>query len=236
MTATTTSARSDLSELGRSEAALRTFLHGLPGVDQVGAEQRAATLGTRSIKTTAKAVGDRPGDPDGRPDHAGGRGHARQGAGAVRQGAAPRPGRPGGARRSRRSASTRRWSPARGRGAARHAACTLASVATAFPSGQAPLAVKLADTRGGRRRRRRRDRHGDQPGRVPGRPLRARSTRRSCAVQGGLRRRASQGDPGDRRAGHLRQRPPRLLAGHAGRRRLHQDLDRQGRRPRRRRR
>ncbi|MCW2754101.1 MAG: deoxyribose-phosphate aldolase [Marmoricola sp.] len=38
-----------------SESALRRFLHGLPGVDQVGAEQRAAALGTRSIKTTAKA-------------------------------------------------------------------------------------------------------------------------------------------------------------------------------------
>jgi deoxyribose-phosphate aldolase len=33
---------------------LRTFLHGLPGVDQVGAERRAALLATRSIKTTAK--------------------------------------------------------------------------------------------------------------------------------------------------------------------------------------
>jgi deoxyribose-phosphate aldolase len=39
----------------RSAASLRRFLHGLPGVDQVGAEQRAAGLGTRSIKTTAKA-------------------------------------------------------------------------------------------------------------------------------------------------------------------------------------
>ncbi len=37
------------------DASLRRFLHGLPGVDQVGAEGRAATLGTRSIKTTAKA-------------------------------------------------------------------------------------------------------------------------------------------------------------------------------------
>jgi deoxyribose-phosphate aldolase len=36
-------------------AALRAFLHGLPGVDQVGAEERAARLATRSIKTTAKA-------------------------------------------------------------------------------------------------------------------------------------------------------------------------------------
>jgi deoxyribose-phosphate aldolase len=38
-----------------SDAALRRFLHGLPGVDQVGLEGRAAALGTRSIKTTAKA-------------------------------------------------------------------------------------------------------------------------------------------------------------------------------------
>ncbi|HJX42678.1 MAG TPA: deoxyribose-phosphate aldolase [Geodermatophilus sp.] len=44
-----------LDDVTRSDAALRAFLHGLPGVDQVGAEQRAATLGTRSIKTTAKA-------------------------------------------------------------------------------------------------------------------------------------------------------------------------------------
>ena len=38
-----------------SDAELRRLLHGLPGVDQVGAEARAAMLGTRSIKTTAKA-------------------------------------------------------------------------------------------------------------------------------------------------------------------------------------
>jgi deoxyribose-phosphate aldolase len=51
MTATVASA---LSDVARSDAALRGFLHGLPGVDQVGADQRAALLGTRSIKTTAK--------------------------------------------------------------------------------------------------------------------------------------------------------------------------------------
>ena len=39
----------------RDNASLRAFLHGLPGVDQVGVEARVATLGTRSIKTTAKA-------------------------------------------------------------------------------------------------------------------------------------------------------------------------------------
>jgi deoxyribose-phosphate aldolase len=42
-------------ELAGSDARLRAFLHGLPGVDQVGAEARAAMLATRSIKTTAKA-------------------------------------------------------------------------------------------------------------------------------------------------------------------------------------
>ncbi len=44
-----------LGDVTSSEQALRRFLTGLPGVDQVGAEARAATLGTRSIKTTAKA-------------------------------------------------------------------------------------------------------------------------------------------------------------------------------------
>jgi len=43
-----------LAEVGRSEADLRRFLHGLPGVDQVGAEARAASLATRSIKTSSK--------------------------------------------------------------------------------------------------------------------------------------------------------------------------------------
>ena len=44
----------DLDVTG-SDSSLRRFLHGLPGVDQVGAEQRAASLSTRSIKTSAKA-------------------------------------------------------------------------------------------------------------------------------------------------------------------------------------
>jgi len=37
-----------------SGSSLRGFLHGLPGVDEVGAEARAAMLASRSIKTTAK--------------------------------------------------------------------------------------------------------------------------------------------------------------------------------------
>ncbi|MGZ6854153.1 MAG: hypothetical protein ACXVGC_08880, partial [Mycobacteriaceae bacterium] len=40
-----------------SNAALTSWLHGLPGVDQVGCESRAAGLGTRSIKTTSKVWG-----------------------------------------------------------------------------------------------------------------------------------------------------------------------------------
>ena len=38
-----------------TEASLRRYLNGIPGVDAVGLEQRAAGLGTRSIKTTSKA-------------------------------------------------------------------------------------------------------------------------------------------------------------------------------------
>jgi deoxyribose-phosphate aldolase len=51
----TTLERPDLRDVTRDDASLRRFLHGLPGVDQVGAEGRAAGLATRSIKTTAKA-------------------------------------------------------------------------------------------------------------------------------------------------------------------------------------
>jgi deoxyribose-phosphate aldolase len=37
-----------------TNASLTRWLHGLPGVDQVGADAHAAGLGTRSIKTTSK--------------------------------------------------------------------------------------------------------------------------------------------------------------------------------------
>jgi deoxyribose-phosphate aldolase len=142
MTATATSAFADI---GRSDAALRTFLHGLPGVDQVGAEQRAAMLGTRSIKTTAKAwaidLAIRMVDLttlEGADTH-----------GKVRA----------------LCAKARRPDPADPSAPAVAAVCVypsmvpvaadalrgsgvhLASVATAFPSGQAPLDVKIADTK-----------------------------------------------------------------------------------------
>jgi deoxyribose-phosphate aldolase len=142
MTATATSAFADI---GRSNAALRTFLHGLPGVDQVGAEQRAAMLGTRSIKTTAKAwaidLAIRMVDL------------------TTLEGADT----PGKVRAL--CAKARRPDPADPSAPAVAAVCVypsmvpvafdalrgsgihLASVATAFPSGQAPLEVKIADTR-----------------------------------------------------------------------------------------
>lgn len=162
MTATAMSARSDLTELGRSETALRAFLHGLPGVDQVGAQQRAAQLSTRSIKATAKAWAidlairmvdlttlegaDTPGKVRAlaakalRPDPAD-PSCPHVGAVCVYPSMVPY------------VAEVLRG-PAGGAGPAGVEAVSagarvvhLASVATAFPSGQAPLEVKLADTR-----------------------------------------------------------------------------------------
>ncbi|HET9143001.1 deoxyribose-phosphate aldolase [Actinophytocola sp.] len=43
-----------LADATRDETSLRRFLLGLPGVDQVGVEQRAAGLATRSIKKASK--------------------------------------------------------------------------------------------------------------------------------------------------------------------------------------
>ncbi len=162
MTATAMSARSDLTELGRSETALRAFLHGLPGVDPVGAQQRAAQLSTRSIKATAKAWAidlairmvdlttlegaDTPGKVRAlaakalRPDPAD-PSCPHVGAVCVYPSMVPY------------VAEVLRG-PAGGAGPAGVEAVSagagvvhLASVATAFPSGQAPLEVKLADTR-----------------------------------------------------------------------------------------
>jgi deoxyribose-phosphate aldolase len=44
----------ELADATRDETSLRRFLHGLPGVDKVGVEQRAAGLATRSIKKASK--------------------------------------------------------------------------------------------------------------------------------------------------------------------------------------
>ena len=56
MSATSTVVPSQFADVTSSDSSLRRFLHGLPGVDQVGCEARAASLGTRSIKTTSKAA------------------------------------------------------------------------------------------------------------------------------------------------------------------------------------
>ncbi len=144
-----------LSEVASSDAALRQVLHGLPGVDQVGTEARAAGLATRSIKREAKlwaldmAVrmvdlttlegADTPGKVRAMC------------AKALR----PDPADPAvppvaavciypdlvGVARAALSGST----GARSTGAGSTVA--VASVATAFPSGRASLAVKLADVR-----------------------------------------------------------------------------------------
>jgi deoxyribose-phosphate aldolase len=44
----------DVAEVTRSDESLRRFLDSLPSVDKVGLEARAATLASRSIKTTSK--------------------------------------------------------------------------------------------------------------------------------------------------------------------------------------
>jgi deoxyribose-phosphate aldolase len=43
-----------LAEVAGTDSSLRRFLHGLPGVDQVGLERRSAVLATRSIKAASK--------------------------------------------------------------------------------------------------------------------------------------------------------------------------------------
>ena len=57
MTTTDLNRRTAVDVLGGEpdDLTLRRFLHGLPGVDAVGLEQRSAALGTRSVKTASKA-------------------------------------------------------------------------------------------------------------------------------------------------------------------------------------
>ncbi len=138
---------SDFADVARSDSSLRTFLHGLPGVDAVGADARAAMLGSRSIKTVAKVFAidlairmvdlttlegaDTPGKVRAlcakaqRPD-----------ASAAVDNPCP----PVAAVCVYPSMVPVAVAELAG------SAVRVASVATAFPSGQAPLAVKLADT------------------------------------------------------------------------------------------
>ncbi|MBT2213039.1 deoxyribose-phosphate aldolase [Actinomadura sp. NEAU-AAG7] len=126
-------------------AELRAFLRGLPGVDEVGASERAARLATRSIKTSAKA--EAIGLAISMVDLTTLEGADT--AGKVRalcaKAAHPDPA----------DASVPRVAavcvyPDMVDVAVRALDGTgigVASVATAFPSGRAPLAAKLADTR-----------------------------------------------------------------------------------------
>ncbi len=133
-----------LADVTASDSTLRRFLHGLPGVDAVGLEARAAALGTRSIKTTAKAYAidlaismidlttlegaDTPGKVRAlcakglRPDPTD-RTAPQVAAICVYPDMAPV-----------------------AKEALAGSAIRVASVATAFPSGRAALSVKLADT------------------------------------------------------------------------------------------
>ena len=126
-------------------ADLRSVLTGLPGVDKVGVEARAATLATRSIKTTAKAAAidlairmidlttlegsDTPGKVRALS------------AKALRPDPADPTCPPVAAVCVYPSMVPIAAEVVKGSGV------HLASVATAFPSGQAQLPVKLADTR-----------------------------------------------------------------------------------------
>lgn len=143
---------------------LRSFLHGLPGVDKVGVEARAAALATRSIKADAKAKAidlairmidlttlegaDTPGKVRAlcakaiRPDPAD---PSCPSVAAICVYPAMTP--VAAAALAGSSARGSVSAPPDGATGRRTGGVHLASVATAFPSGQAPLAVKLADTR-----------------------------------------------------------------------------------------
>jgi deoxyribose-phosphate aldolase len=134
-----------LVEVTASESELRRFLHGLPGVDQVGADARVADLATRSIKKASKLyaldMAVRMTDLT-----------TLEGAdtpGKVRslcaKGLHPDPGDP-----SVPAVAAICIYPdlvAVARDALRGSTVKVASVATAFPSGRATLDVKLADVR-----------------------------------------------------------------------------------------
>ncbi len=131
-----------LADVTASDGALRRFLHGLPGVDAVGLDARAAMLGTRSIKTSAKAYAIdlaismvdlttlEGADTPGKVRALGTKG-VRPGDGAPPVAAI----------------CVYPDMVATARQAVAGSGVKVASVATAFPAGRAALPVKLADTR-----------------------------------------------------------------------------------------
>ncbi len=133
-----------LSDAIGDERALRRFLFGLPAVDPVGVEQRAASLATRSIKKGSKLAAidlaismvdlttlegaDTPGKVRN----------------LARKALLPDPDHPD----TPRAAAICVYPDLVGVAAAelRGSGVKVASVATAFPAGRSSLAVKLADT------------------------------------------------------------------------------------------
>jgi deoxyribose-phosphate aldolase len=144
-TASTGSTHALFDDIVRSDSSLRRFLHGLPGVDQVGCEARAAGLGTRSIKTTSKAfaidLAIRMVDLttlEGQDTH-----------GKVRA-LASKAMRPDPADPSCPAAAAVCVYPdmvATAKQTLGTSGVNVAAVATAFPSGRAAMDIKLADTR-----------------------------------------------------------------------------------------
>ena len=133
-----------LPDVSRDEASLRAFLHGLPGVDQVGAEARAAMLSTRSIKTTSKqwAIDTAISMIDLTTlEGADTPGKVRNLCAKARR---PDPGDPS----TPQVAAVCVYGDmvATARDALGDSGVHVAAVATAFPSGRASLEVKLADT------------------------------------------------------------------------------------------
>jgi len=133
-----------------TDANLRRYLHGIPGIDAVGLEQRAAALGTRSIKTSSKkrAIDTIIGLIDLTTlEGADTPGKVRS---LVGKALTPDPGDPG----CPRVAAVCVYGDmvpyavealGSAHAAGRDQGVFVASVATAFPSGRASLAVKLAD-------------------------------------------------------------------------------------------
>ncbi|MFD9740478.1 deoxyribose-phosphate aldolase [Umezawaea sp. NPDC059074] len=134
-----------LADAVRDDASLRRFLHGLPGVDQVGVEQRAAGLATRSIKKASKmwAIDTAISMVDLTTlEGADTAGKVRSLAAKARR---PDPDRPEVPRVAAVCVYPDMVATAKKEldGTGVH----IASVATAFPSGRSIMAVKLADTR-----------------------------------------------------------------------------------------
>lgn len=133
-----------------TDANLRRYLHGIPGIDAVGLEQRAAAIGTRSIKTSSKkrAIDTIIGLIDLTTlEGADTPGKVRS---LVGKALTPDPGDPG----CPRVAAVCVYGDmvpyavealGSAHAAGRDPGIFVASVATAFPSGRASLAVKLAD-------------------------------------------------------------------------------------------